>query len=259
MTAAAQTATTAETWLAWIAVIGGFLTAIVGILKYFNYRSRRDRIALVGEAFTQVIDALSSQDQLKKLAGAILLRRFFDRHSELGSPRTPYEKEAVGVIAALLRTGETGELQKLLADGLAYAPTLRGADLQQCRLNGAYLGKRPGRDVDLSTADLWKADLTGASLKGAKAQETVFKEATLKGTVFEDADVRNADFRKADLAGANFAGAQLAGARFDGAMNLPENISKLVLDDGTVPIPDDVLQHRWRRRWRKAPADAVPQ
>jgi hypothetical protein len=29
----------------WIAVVGGFLTAASGVVKYFDYRSRRDRNA----------------------------------------------------------------------------------------------------------------------------------------------------------------------------------------------------------------------
>jgi hypothetical protein len=243
----------------WIAVIGALLTAALGILKYFNYRSRRDRITLVGEAFSEVVDALSSQDELKRLAGAILLRRFFDRRSELGSPRTPYEKEALGVIAALLRKLEAGEFQKLLADSLAYAPSLHGADLQQCRLSGAYLGKRPGREIDLSAADLYGADLTGASLKGAKAQKTVFYKASLKGTVFEHADLRNADFRDADLAGAKFDGAQLAGARFEGATNVPEEISELIGADGTVAITDQGARWRLPRRRRRVPPGTLSQ
>ena len=248
MTAAAQ---------AWIAVGGAFLTAVLGLLKYFNYRSRRDRIALVGKEFSQVVEALSSEDELRKAASAILLRRFFDRRSEMGSPRTPYEKEAVGVIAALLRKVEPGDFQKLLADSLAYAPSLRGADLQHCRLDGAYLGIRPGRPVDLSAADLFDADLTGASLKGARAQGTVFYHATLKRTVFEGADLREADFRDADLEGAKFAGATLAGAKFQGAKNVPGEISTLTGDDGMVPITRE--RSRWLRRLRTARPGAVSQ
>jgi uncharacterized protein YjbI with pentapeptide repeats len=210
---------------AWIAILGGFGTALLGILKYFNYRNRRDRLTLIGQAFSETVDALSSQDQIKQLAAAILLRRFFDRRTEQGGDGAPYQQEAIRVIAALLRATETGELQKLLADGLAYAPTLHGADLQRCNLSGAYLGDRDGRKVDLSNADLYKADLSGASLKGAIATGTVFYRATAARTVFEGADLSNADFRKADLAGARFDGAVLDGARFDGATNLPEEIA----------------------------------
>jgi Pentapeptide repeats (8 copies) len=219
---------------AWIAVLGAFATALVGILKYFNYRGRRDRVALVGQSFSETVDALSSKDEIKRLAAAILLRRFFDRKTEQGSAGAPYQQEAIRVIAALLRTAETGQFQKLLADGLAYAPTLQRADLQECNLAGAYLGDRPERHVDLSQADLFKANLTGASLKGATARGTVFYGAVLVKTVLENADLTGADFRDADLEGAGFDGAALTGARFSGATNVPPAVLALLGADRQV-------------------------
>src|SRR5215472_4700185 len=128
---------------AWIGVVAALLAAALGILKYFSYRTRRDRISLVGQAFNSTVEGLSSDAAAKKLAAAILLRRFFDKQTEQGATGTPYEHEAVAVIAALLRNTVTGELQKLLADGLAYASSLQGADLQECNLSRAYLGQRP--------------------------------------------------------------------------------------------------------------------
>jgi uncharacterized protein YjbI with pentapeptide repeats len=235
MTAAAQ---------AWIALIAAFVTAMVGVLKYFNYRNRRDRVALVGQSFSETVDALSSKDEIKQLAAAILLRRFFDRKTEQGSAGAPYQQEAIRVIAALLRTTETGQFQKLLADGLAYAPTLQEADLQACNLTGAYLGRRPGRRVDLSHADLFQADLTRASLKGAVAVRTVFYDATLVGTVFEGADLTDADFRDADLADASFEDAVLSGARFSGATNVPRQILESL--DAEQRMPARVGHHRPR-------------
>jgi hypothetical protein len=106
---------------AWIGVVAALLAGVLGILKYFNYRTRRDRLSLVGQAFNSTVEGLSSDAETKKLAAAILLRRFFDKETEQGAAGTPYEPEAVAVIAALLRNTQTGELQKLLADGLAYA------------------------------------------------------------------------------------------------------------------------------------------
>lgn len=230
----------------WIALVGGLGTAMLGILKYFNYRSRRDRAAAVGQSFVEAVDALASADRVKQLAAAILLRRFFDRRTEQGSAGTPYQHESIAVIAALLRATETGQLQKLLADSLAYAPSLRYADLQGCNLEQAYLsGERLGRQVDLSDADLFEADLARASLKGSKAQRTVFYHATLANTVlanadlvgadFRDADLTGADFRHADLSGARFEGAVLTGAKFAAAKNLPAPIEQLLDGDGTVP------------------------
>src|SRR5688572_25173762 len=230
---------------AWIAVIAGFATALVGILKYFNYRTRRDRLALVGEAFNGTVDALGSKDPVKQLAAAILLRRFFDRRTEQGAAGAPYQQEAVRVIAALLRAPNTDEeLQKLLADGLAYAPDLRGADLQRCNLTRAYLGERDGRVVDLSKADLYRADLTRASLRGATARGTAFYRAVLIKTILQDADLafadfRNAnlsdaDFRNANLEGARFDNAELTGARFSGAKHMPPEIAALSGNDEGV-------------------------
>ena len=236
---------------AWIALVGAFVTAVVGLLKYFNYRSRRDRVALVGQSFSETVDALSSKDEVKQLAAAILLRRFFDRKTEQGSAGAPYQQEAIRVIAAILRTTDAGQFQKLLADSLAYAPTLQLADLQECNLAGAYLGRRPDRRVDLSHADLFNADLTGASLKGATAKETVFYGATLVKTVFEKADLTGADFRDADLKGANFEGAELTRAKFDGAELAGAQFSKatnvppaiLASLDGDQRVPTDASEH----------------
>jgi Pentapeptide repeats (8 copies) len=210
----------------WVALVGGLATAIIGILKYFNYRTRTDRLTIVGQSFSETVNALAAADEIKRLAAAILLRRFFDPHTEQGSGRTPYQKEALRVIAALLRgTKEESEFQKLLADGLGHAPDLQGADLQGCNLSGAYLGDRLGKRLDLSGADLYQANLSRASLRGAIARETVFYGATLANTVLEGADLTSADFRNADLAQARFGDAILDGARFEGARNVPEDIA----------------------------------
>jgi Pentapeptide repeats (8 copies) len=259
----------------WIAIIGAVLAATLGIFKYFNYRSRRDRMAIVGQTFSSTIEGLASNTEAKQLAAAILLRRFFDATTEQGAVGAPYGREAIAVIAALLRETETGELQKLLADGLGYAPTLRRADLQRCNLANAYLGRREhvkhgpralqlvrrgggssrrnsnsatqvrgslgdamkdSEPVDLSEADLFGADLSGASLRGATALRTVFYRAVLRSTVLEEADLRNADFRDSELEGARFKAARLAGARFEGANNVPAQIEALLDEQRTVPL-----------------------
>jgi uncharacterized protein YjbI with pentapeptide repeats len=254
----------------WVALVGALFAGVLGILKYFNYRSRRDRIASVGLAFSSTVDGLSSDSEAKALAAAILLRRFFDTDTEQGEAGTPYGKEAVAVIAALLRGTPTGELQKLLADGLGYAPTLHKADLQGCNLTRAYLGQRElppqrarrvrvgfrarGRPftnsqssgavsrheniaarVDLSAADLFEADLSGASLRGVQAQEAVFYKATLRGTTLNNAHLQGADFREADLDGARLTGALLSGAKFKGAKEIPPNVERLLDENQLVP------------------------
>jgi hypothetical protein len=250
------------------------LAALVGVFKYFQYKNRRDRIAAVGAAFDSAVKSLSSDDEVEQLAGAIRLRRFFDPESELGFgrsswvmrlgkilepdsepgvepartsmkewdvERTPYASEATNVIAAVLRTRQPGVLQKVLADGLAYSPTLIRADLQRTNLQNAYLGARKteagmeGTEVDLCYADFYRADLSGASLKGAKARGAVFYQARLHNTVLSGADLREANFFEADLSGAHFHKALLSGANFKDARNVPPELARRLQANGLYP------------------------
>jgi hypothetical protein len=157
------------------AVIGG-LVAVLGVLGYQN---RRTRLSAIRTAFNDVVGALSSDDVRRQLAAAVLLRRFFDPGSELGGRdlsgrrRAPYSGEALSVMAAVLRGLPSGDLQKLLADGLAYAPTLAGADLQRTNLQGAYLSSRT--EGTLERADFYRADLSGGSLKSARPTPSSIK------------------------------------------------------------------------------------
>jgi len=105
----------------------------------------------------------------------------------MGTGGAPYWKVAVDVTAAILRGLKTDDFQKLLADGLAFAPTLIRADLQRTNLQFAYLGSRKvngggaTREIltDLSYADFYRADLSRASLKRANGEGAVFYQARL--------------------------------------------------------------------------------
>jgi len=211
---------------------GAVLAAILGILKFFE--ERREKRAMVREAFASVVRSLAEENEVQRSAAAILLRRFLDPRTEVGRRNTPFADDAVSVIASLLCSQETGSFQKLLADGLAYAPSLVGADLQKTNLQKAYLGSRKlghGGDaqvsrVDLSGADFYRADLSGASLKGAKATGAQFYQARALDTVFKDADLRNANFFGANLRGARLDRALLDGASFQDARNLPAGLAE---------------------------------
>jgi hypothetical protein len=109
------------------------------VLKYFSYRTRRDRISLVGQAFNATVKGLSSDAEAKKLAAAILLRRFFEKETEQGAAGTPYEREAVAVM--LLAAGRCGQWRP--ADGANSPPSTPG----------------PAVPIDLTLADLSDADL----------------------------------------------------------------------------------------------------
>jgi hypothetical protein len=166
-----------------LAALAGFLAALLGIPKYFQYRTRRDKMEAVREAFESVVKSLASTIDVERLAGAILLRRFFDPTSEVGIASTPYTKEVVSVIASILRSQRTGTFQKILVDSLRYAPSLQHADLQKTNLQNAYLGARSegeGGALDLSCADFYRSDLSGASLKGAMARGAIFGSVAIR-------------------------------------------------------------------------------
>jgi hypothetical protein len=220
--------------------IVALIAGVLGLFKYLHYKSRQDKLRLIRRAFDSVIVSLASDSAVERLGGAILLRRFYDATTEVGEAGTPYWKEAVDVTAAILRGQRSGNFQKLLADGLAFAPTLERADLQKANLQDAYLGARK-TTTDLSFADFYRADLSGGSLKRAKAAEAVFYQARMHNTVLTDADLRNANFFEADLKGAKFDGALLQGANFNGARNVPTEISQALEPNGlyqhSEPLP----------------------
>ncbi len=222
-----MSAQAAQAVQAWVAGVGAVLAALLGLFKYVNYKSKRDRKAAVGATFAATVDALASESETRRMAAAVLLRRFFDPSTEQGEVGTPYMKETVEVIAGLLREPQSGTMQKVLADGLRYARDLAGTDLQRCNLANAYLGRKKGDRwrLNMSRADLFEADCSGASFRDVVAEEAVFYRATLAGTVFTGADLRRADFRAADLSGATFSGAQIEGARFDGATSVPADLA----------------------------------
>jgi uncharacterized protein YjbI with pentapeptide repeats len=220
-----------------VGAIAGLLTALVAVASVvfagYKYVSNRERLAAIRSAFREAVDALGAADPLQRRAGAIMLRRFFDDRTEQGARGTPYAGEALAVIAATLRGVDTDPFQKLLADGLAYAPSLKHADLQKTNLQGAYLVARTSSPVNLTDADFFRADLSGASLKGANAQGAVFYQARLLNTVLRDADLRGANFAEADLRGAEFEGAKLEGATFTDARNVPNEIARHLNENGS--------------------------
>jgi Pentapeptide repeats (9 copies) len=221
---------------AWIGVIATLLTAIAGV--YLNYKSRRDRIAEVGNTFASIVGDLSTDNEVKKMAAAVLMRRFFDERSELAvrGVGTPYRKEAVEVIAGMLREPQPARLQKVLADSLRYAVNLQNADLQNCILSNGYLGQKDGDEfsVNLSGADLFEATCERTSFRNVTAVETVFYRSKLQRAVFNEADLRGADFREAELGGAKFSGAKIGGARFAGALNIPDEVASLLDAQGVA-------------------------
>ena len=218
-------ALTTDQLQAWIGIVGALLTAILGLFKYFEFRSRRDSLNAVGQAFDNVIDALGAQEEAKRLSGAILLRRFFDSRTEQGERRAPYAKEAVAVIAALLREASRGTFRSSSPTGWdthvrSNTPISKAAT---CRI--AYLGARPDRAVDLTAADFFR----GEPQFGLAAWRPRSERRVLRGHPPRHR-VRGLrpDRRRLPpgrFAGSRFANAVLKDARFEGAKNLPPDIA----------------------------------
>jgi hypothetical protein len=207
--------------------------AVIALLQYFSFKftTYRDKAAATRKSLETVVASLASTNEVDRLAGAILLRKFFDPTSEVSTKGTPYATDAVTVIAAILRGQPTGHFQKLLADGLAFAPSLQRADLQRTNLQNAYLGSRGERQLDLRQADFFRADLAGASLKGADASGAVFYQARMTDAVLRKTDLSSANFFEADLFGASFDGAKLTGASFERARNVPAALAPHIKDN----------------------------
>jgi hypothetical protein len=221
------------------AVVGG----IVAAFRFLRIKSRHERMIAVGEAFRSVVDSLASDNSVKRLSGAILLRRFFSPITELGVAGTPYADECIKVITAMLREEKlSNNVQKILGDSLAYAPSLRNCDLQRTNLSDIYLGDRARKGIDVSDADFFEANLSKASLAGAIACRVVFCKADLRQAKLLRADFQAADFRQAnaegtvfsdsDLNGARFDGAKLTGAVFRRAKNIPDSIAEKLDKNG---------------------------
>jgi len=254
-------------------VIGTLITALVTIggftLKYQETNSRFQYLLEVSNGFHKVVSQLSSESESERLAGSILLRRFFDTDTELGSG-VPFADDAINVISALLRSSELNDrpdMRKTLADSLAYAPSLKHADLQRTNLQDAFFGKvvrgsysrKVAADnqrtwkriffscfnlqeekevvyhqaVNLEDADFFRADVSGANFAHAKMKNAVFYQTRCAGTVFRNTDLSGVNFRSADLQGARFKNATLAGADFTDARNIPHDIKRRLLKDGT--------------------------
>lgn len=232
-----------------LTAVAALITAIASIVAAFQYKKRRDKLAAVREDFEKVIRALASDNELERLAAAILLRRFFDPATEAGVGNAPFATETVDVIAAILRVQPSGDFQKLLADGLRYAPSLSRIDLQRTNLRNAYLGSRQRQSAGTGTssgagriAALWQRaslwanpehmggrrataddDDVPLNLYRADFYRADLSNASLKGAnadeaVFYQCRMKNTVLRRASLRNANFFEADLQGAAFDGAV-----------------------------------------
>lgn len=192
------------------------ITVMSLVLVWYRKRVTRENLKTIGTAFRDTVAGLSSPSLEVRMSSAILLRRFLDDKSEYGVGGTPFAKVTVSVVAAVLKSLQTSDFQKALADTLRFAPPgyLQGADFQRANLSKAFLG---GNHVNMAGADFFQANLAGALLKEAVLDGAQFYEASLHDTRFNGAQLRGANFSYAVLYKVNFRKADLTGASFDNA------------------------------------------
>ena len=225
----------------------GLITAMIPFIGWlstavFTNTKRVQRLRVIGDAFERVSQQLTTygpeSNANQRLIAAVRLRRFFDKDGEyairnLTTRTCPYEKDALSVMSALLKTqfsAEDASLQKTLADGLAYANDISGADLQEADLSNAFLGsKGGGGSMMLADLDFYKAKLIKASLKNSDCSRAKFVSAEMSESVLTQAKLQNTDFRWANLEKARFNRADLTNANFEGANLTHANFSEAVL------------------------------
>ena len=150
-----------------------------------------------------VLDALGPTRQERVL-------RFLSE-ADLIRPTPPNEQPVITLKYANLENIE-----------LPHRILLKGADLQQANLSGAYLTDIDFRgtylagthleEANLERAELQGADLTNVDLSNA---EGLWEKGTYlwkRGAGLNDADLSNANLSGADLTNANLSGANLEGA-----------------------------------------------
>lgn len=213
---------------------------------YYVFQSTIRRREEYFKSFDTVVAQLSSSNPSSQLAAAVLMRRYFD----IGKIRkdAKLRSETVNVISAMLRVLPVGILQKTLADGLAYAVELQGADLQRANLQNAYLGVKDERKrIHVQKADLFMADLSYALMENIDGQESVLYNAVLFNARIKNSDFSRANFRGVDLKGARFQNVLLFGADFNGAKNIPDGI-KQVLEDGVVKSSEKITTEEQKNK-----------
>lgn len=252
-----------------------FETAVIPFIGWlstavFSNTKQSQRLRSIGESFDtishQLTDLGPESSPHKRLIAAVRLRRFFDLEGEYAikswlCTKCPYEQDAVGVISALLKTdlgNEDPQFQKALADSLAYARDISGADLQGADLSNAFLGNRLGaKEVSLKGLDFFQAKLIKASLKSADCRGAKFFQAEMTGCVMDYGKFNGVDFRGANLTNARFKKSELETAKFEGADLTGANFSEANLKDaefkncvfgntkfsGAKNIPESVKEH----------------
>lgn len=185
-----------------------FLLAISYIRRAWLKESKR----FIGSAFRETVEGLSSDRKEIRIASAIILRRFLDKHSEFGIGGAPFRHEAISVAISLLKNADTDDVQKLLCEIIRVSEPewLKDLDLQNANLSNAYLA-----DMEIRSGDFFQSKIESASFSRARIPNGQFREAIIRKTSFKGADIRNSNFTSAVLEDVDFTDANVEGVVFE--------------------------------------------
>ena len=229
-------------------ILGGVFATLILIIGAYIVNIYRKKLLKEDEkevikSFQNIINQLSSNNEVERISAAILLRKFFDKESTFGKGGRPLEKEVCNIISGLLREESTSHFQKILADTLRYAKSLENMDLQYANLTNAFLGKR---GLNFRNSDFYRANLTQVTFKpqytsqlkigeGVDLANSVFYETIIDGTNFSYANLTNTNFinikfkntifKKCDLKDVEFNNCEFENVIFENCKHQPQNIN----------------------------------
>lgn len=194
----------------------------------------------LSQEFQSCSKSLYSDNPIEQASAAILLRGYLKKRRVGLFFSVDYSREAKNLIVALLRTSIPTVLQKNLADGLSYANSLEGQDLQHVNMIGALIKpksrikyeitkeeKYKRQRLSMKNADMFHAVIQESSINNVDATEAVFLYAILCGTSFRNCILKNARFQNSNVSNVRFdKDCQLEGANFKDAIGIESAIVK---------------------------------
>ncbi len=204
-----------------------FITFVSGIIVSLYYLCiyRTQEQTKRAENFTNCSKNLFDENETAQITAAILLRGFLKYKR--------YRPDTINLIVALLRTLQTGNLQKTLADGISYIDSADGQDFQNVNMKNASIKPKARimyeitsdhrylrKGISMRCADFYNANLSCSSINNIHAQEAIFQNCMVKNTAFHHCCLRNAVFNQADLENVIFDNCDLVGATFMNAKYL---------------------------------------
>lgn len=215
-------------WTMTLTLAVTIIPLVVAVVVFFVQNMSKRRAM-----YKDCVNSLYSENSIEQTSAAILLRDFINKWG--------YKSNTKNLIIALLRLPIPISLRKTLADGLSYAKSLKGQDMQWVIMFGALIkpesrikyescGKSKYKQsrISMELTDCFHANLQGCNITNVYARKTIFYCANLMGTSFRNSLFYDANFKCANLKGVTFdEDCVLDGAIFEDAVGLSEAFVKV--------------------------------